>query len=133
MEGSQMKRRAERELELQGMVESESGIQQIIELWQKTVIGFGVMGTAGKSVSQMIPEILDKEFPPRYVEILKAASKGVKTEIGTAVFRFGRVDGKHDGECKPAGMLSDKQLQKISDSLQNNEVRGEVDEFEWRT
>jgi hypothetical protein len=59
-----MKSRAERERELREMMGSRQGMHQIMEIWQVQVIGLGRMGPIGTLASQMIPQILDKEFPP---------------------------------------------------------------------
>ena len=60
-----MKTRDERQMELQALLATQDGMLAIIELYHQKYPAHGSLGRIGLLASQMIPRILDAEFPRR--------------------------------------------------------------------
>jgi hypothetical protein len=58
-----MKTREYREKELQTLLATQDGLLAIIELYHQKYPAHGSLGRIGLLASQMIPRILDAEFP----------------------------------------------------------------------
>jgi hypothetical protein len=58
-----MKTREERQKELQALLATQNGMLAIIELYHEKRLPPGSLGRIGLLASQMIPLILDAEFP----------------------------------------------------------------------
>ena len=62
-----MKTREERQKELQALLATQDGMLAIIELYHHERLPAGSLGRIGLLASQMIPLILDAEFPKQSI------------------------------------------------------------------